>query len=236
MQVSGAVQFISTSIVSAMNPQIMKAEGAGERNKMLRLCEYESKYSFLLLALVAIPLIAEMETILTIWLDNVPPHAVMFCRFILIAALCDQISVGLTSANQAIGRIRTYNLIFYTLKLLVIVLGWICLKQELPIASIMWCYVIIEFLTSLLRLPLMKHIANIDMLRFCKHVFARIVFPCITMALICYLFITYINIPFRIFTTAIASCVVGVITIWLASLNDGEKSYVKSLISKMIKR
>lgn len=236
MQVSGAVQFVSTSIVSAMNPQIMKAEGAGERNKMLRLCEYESKYSFLLLALVAIPLIAEMETILTIWLDNVPPHAVMFCRFILIAALCDQISVGLTSANQAIGRIRTYNLIFYTLKLLVIVLGWICLKQELPIASIMWCYVIIEFLTSLLRLPLMKHIANIDMLRFCKHVFARIVFPCITMALICYLFITYINIPFRIFTTAIASCVVGVITIWLASLNDGEKSYVKSLISKMIKR
>ena len=43
MQVSGAVQFVSTSIVNAMNPQIMKAEGAGDRNKMIKLCEYESK-------------------------------------------------------------------------------------------------------------------------------------------------------------------------------------------------
>jgi O-antigen/teichoic acid export membrane protein len=43
MQVSGAVQFVSTSIVNAMNPQIMKAEGAGERQKMIRLCAYESK-------------------------------------------------------------------------------------------------------------------------------------------------------------------------------------------------
>ena len=108
-QVMGAVQFISTSILQAMNPQIMKAEGAGERERMLRLCEYESKYSFLLLSLVAIPLIAEMEMILHLWLRHVPEYAVMFCRFILVASLCDQISVGLTSANQAIGQIRNYG-------------------------------------------------------------------------------------------------------------------------------
>jgi O-antigen/teichoic acid export membrane protein len=231
-QVSGAVQFVSTSILQAMNPQIMKAEGAGERAKMLRLCEYESKYAFLLLSMVAIPLIAEMDTILQIWLNEVPKYAVMFCRFILIAALCDQITVGLTSANQAIGKIKTYSLIFYTLKLLVIFIGWICLRNGLPVVSIMWCYVIIEFATSLVRLPLMKKIADINIIEFSRAVFARIIVPCISMSLVCYMLVMHTNMQYRIILTVITSFSVGVITIWFTSLKKEEKTYIKTLISK----
>ena len=234
--VSGAVQFVSTSIVSAMNPQIMKAEGAGERNKMLRLCEYESKYAFLLLSLVAIPLIAEMETILQLWLGDVPEHAVMFCRFILIAALCDQISIGLTSANQAIGKIRNYNIVFYTLKLCVIMIGWICLKVGMPISSIMWTYIIIEFITSLLRLPLMKHIANIDMFAFCKSVFARIIIPCIVISATCYICISYCDYSWRFFLTTACSLIMGLLSILGTALTRTEKLYVKNAIHKVIKK
>lgn len=232
LQVSASVQFVSTSIVNAMNPQIMKAEGAGERSKMMRLCEYESKYAFLLLSMVAIPLIAEMDTILQIWLQQVPPHTTMFCRFILIAALCDQISIGLTSANQAIGKIKTYSLIFYTLKLLVILAGWICLKNGLPIVSIMWCFVIIEFATSLIRLPLMKYIADIDILSFCKNVFMRIIVPCIIMALTSYLCTKHFSMSYRIIITTILSFLTGSIAIWFTSLSNEEKLYIKTLVLK----
>lgn len=235
-QVSGAVQFLSTSILNAMNPQIMKAEGAGERNKMLYLCEFASKYAFLLLAVVAIPLIAEMPTILKIWLNDVPAHAPMFCRLILVAALCDQISVGLTSASQAIGKIRTYNIVFYTLKLLVIVIGWICLKFKLPIISVMWAYVIIEFTTSLLRLPLMKHIANIDMLQFCRNVFMRIIAPCISVSAISYFCIIYINLSWRIIITLTFSFTIGMLTIWLTSLTKEERIFIKRVISQIKKK
>lgn len=234
LHVSGAVQFVSSSIVSAMNPQIMKAEGAGERQKMLHLCELASKYSFLLLALVAIPLVAEMDTILHLWLGDVPEHAVMFCRLILIAALCDQISVGLTSANQAIGKIRTYNLIFYTLKLSVIIIGWICLKNELPISSIMWTYVGVEFTASLLRLPLMKHMADINILQFCNHVFIRIIVPCIAIALTCYMCVHYLDCPWRILVTIVSSSLAGILSIWGTALTVDEKKYVKQTITKII--
>jgi O-antigen/teichoic acid export membrane protein len=232
IQVSGAVQFVSNSIVSAMNPQIMKAEGAGERSKMLRLCEFESKYAFLLLSMVAIPLIAEMDTILQIWLKEVPEHAVMFCRFILVAALCDQITIGLTSANQAIGRIKTYSLVFYTLKLLVIVIGWLCLKKGFPIDSIMWCYVLIEFTTSLIRLPLMKHVANISIMTFCKNVFIRIIVPCLIMIITSLFCTRYLSSSYRLVITTILSCGVGIIAIWFTALGNEEKSYVKTLLSR----
>ncbi len=235
MQVSGAVQFVSTSIINAMNPQIMKAEGAGQRERMVRLCEYESKYAFLLLAMIVIPLIAEMEVILTFWLGDVPEHAVMFCRFILIAALCDQISIGWTSANQAIGKIRTYNVIFYTLKLLIIVIAWWSLKQGLPIVSVMWGYVSIELIGSFVRLPLMKHIANVPIIPFFKNVFLHIVGPLVTMVVICYISITYIEISYRLIITFSISLVAGALAILGLALSKEEKLYIKSIIKQLRK-
>ena len=235
-QVLGSVQFISASILNAMNPQIMKAEGSGDRSRMVRLCEYESKYAFLLLSIVAIPLIAEMDTVLHFWLGEVPEYAVMFCRFILGASLCDQISVGLTSANQAIGKIRKYSLVFYTVKLCVVILGWICLKYGLPLVSVMWCYVAIELITSLLRLPLMKHIANIEILPFCKHVFGRIAIPAVVMIGVCYCTTTYIHSAYSIFITIIASCLAGSICIWAASLTKEEKALLINLIANLTQR
>ena len=234
-QVSGAVQFVSTSIVNAMNPQIMKAEGAGERAKMVRLCEYESKYAFLLLSLVAIPLIAEMDTVLSIWLGEVPEHAVMFCRFILIAALCDQLSIGWTSANQAIGKIRTYNVIFYTLKLLVIVLAWWCLKQSMHLVSVMWCYAIIELIGSFVRLPLMKHIANIPIMPFLKNVFLQIIGPFFAMAATCYISVTYIKQPHRLIITFVMSLIVGIISILGLALSKDEKLRITSVVNLLRK-
>ena len=235
IQVSGAVQFVSTSIINAMNPQIMKAEGAGQRERMVRLCEFESKYAFLLLAMLVIPLIAEMEVILTFWLGDIPEHAVMFCRFILIAALCDQISIGWTSANQAIGKIRTYNIIFYTLKLLVIVIAWWSLKQGLPIVSVMWGYVSIELIGSFVRLPLMKHTANIPIIPFFKNVFLHIVGPLVTMVVICYISITYIETPYRLIITFSISLVAGALAILGLALSKEEKQYIKSIIKQLRK-
>lgn len=232
-QVLGAVQFISTSILNAMNPQIMKAEGSGDRSRMVRLCEYESKYAFLLLSLVAIPLIAEMDTVLHFWLGKVPEHAVMFCRCILAASLCDQISVGLTTANQAVGKIRMYNLTFYTFKLLVIVFAWGCIKAGLPLVSVMWCYIGVELFTSFLRLPLMKRIANIAILPFCRNVFLKIIVPATTMSIVCYISICYINLSWRIILTILLSAATGLLSIWITSLEKEEKQHITQLIKKI---
>lgn len=232
-QVLGAVQFVSQSILNALNPQIMKSEGADNRERMVRLSQYASKYSFLLLALVAIPIIAEMDTLLQVWLKDVPEHTGMFCRLMLVASLCDQITVGLTSANQAIGKIRVYSLVFYTLKLLVIVAGWICLHYGLPIVSIMWCYVGVELMTSLVRLPLMKWIAGIEIWPFCKHVFGRIAVPCAAMVAVCYAMTQYMDVRYRLFLTAGASVAIGVVTIWMTALTEDEKNAAKRLLFRV---
>ena len=154
----------------------------------------------------------------------------------LVATLCDQLSYGLTSANQAIGNIRTYSLVFYSVKLLVVVVGWICLRIGMGVASIMWCYVIVELLTSLLRLPLMKWIAGIEMLPFCKHVFARVAVPCAVMCVVCIVCITYIDISYRILITTACSVLAGCISIWFTALNKQEKEIIKQILNRFTTR
>lgn len=234
LQVTGAVQFISASILNAINPQIMKAEGNGDRKRMIMLAEYASKYAFLLLALVSIPLIAEMDTVLHIWLGDIPEHSVMFCRLILVAALCDQLTVGLTSANQAIGQIRNYSLIFYSIKLLTLLGAWICLKNQLPIASVMWCYVIIEFVSSLIRLPLLYKMAGIDILHFCKHVFGRTIIPLVSMILAAFAATTCITSTYRFFFVVIITLSIGMITIWFTALEEAEKQLILNHIHNIL--
>ena len=67
-QIAGYVNFMSESLMNAIRPQIVRAEGEGNRERMLWLSEIASKFSFYLLSCLAIPCIFEMETLLTLWL------------------------------------------------------------------------------------------------------------------------------------------------------------------------
>ena len=231
-QVSGAVSFISVSIANAMNPQIMKAEGAGDRERMLRLAEYMSKYACLLLALISIPLIFEMETVLRIWLTEVPPYAVGFCQLMLLAAVCDQLSYGLTSANQAIGDIRIYTLVFYSFKLATLLAIWVCLLCGInPVAS-MWCFVAVELLGSLLRLALMKHQANINVWHFVLHVMLRVVVPLLVMTAVSYVCVRFIHHPYRLVFTMLCAIAAGVIAVWLTALDKNEKQALSTMLRR----
>ena len=231
-QVSGAVSFISVSIANAMNPQIMKAEGAGDREHMLRLAEYMSKYACLLLALISIPLIFEMETVLRIWLTEVPPYAVGFCQLMLLAAVFDQLSYGLTSANQAIGDIRTYTLVFYSFKLSTLLAIWVCLQCGVnPVAS-MWCYVAVELLGSLLRLALMKYQANINVWHFVVNVMGRVVIPMVVITVISYLCVRYIDHSYRWVFTLLLAVAGGIAVCPLTALDKSEKQILRQLLKR----
>lgn len=229
-QVNGAVAFISVSILNAINPQIMKAEGAGDRERMVTLAEKESKYAFLLLSLVAIPLIFEMDTILHLWLTEVPPYAVGFCQLMLLAAVCDQLSVGLTSANQAIGQIKTYTLVFYTFKLVTLFAIWICLLCGVePVASL-WCYVIVEFAGSLLRMALMKYQANISVWHFVKNVLCRVAVPTMAIGAICYACVQGIDSASRWLYTLLLGISGGSVVIWLTAMDSSEKDVLCKMV------
>ena len=230
-QVYGAISFIGQSVVNAVSPQLIKAEGAGNRQRMILLSELLSKYAFLLLSLIIIPLAFEMPVILSLWLGNVPEHSVLLCRFILITALCDQTTIGLGIANQAIGRIRNYSLTINTIKVLTLPTLWIIFASGKSIVLAMWCYLVFECICALARLPFLKFTAGISIRHFTKHVFGRILLPACVQVFVCWLFTRYASLSYRFLFTIMCSILITAVVMWFAALEPTERSAAKKFIT-----
>lgn len=232
LQVSNAVSFIAISILNAMNPQLMKAEGAGDRQRMLMLSTKESKYSFLVLSLLLIPLIVEMPSVLPFWLNDVPDHAVMFCRMILLDFIMDQLTVGLSSANQAIGRIRNYSILTSTIRLLCLPLAWLCLSAGYQPIAVMISYVAINAIIGCIRIPYLKVTAGLEVRNYLQEVVLCNAIPVAGLCAVACAFTSCCAFPFRFIVTECICVIVGIGLIYLFSLTIAERLWLKSKIRK----
>lgn len=231
-QVFGAVQALSAAILNAITPQIVKAEGKEDRQHMLFLAMQACKYSYFLLAIVAIPIIFEMDGILRIWLKEPPEHASMFCRIFMIASLCDQTTVGLTASIQALGKIRNYTVMLYTIKLLTVPCIWILLNLGIAIEHAMLAYVFFEALSAIVRLPYAKHQVALDYKTFFRSVILKIPLPTAAMIITCCAMCSLPDFIMRFFITGIVCVLVGISTLWLCGLERSEKNYIVEAIKK----
>ncbi len=234
-QVTGATSFLAYSILNAMSPQIIKAEGANDREREFRLSAYASKYAVLLHAILLIPIVFELPAILQLWLGTIPEYSVMFCAFMLIASLIDQLTIGLTAANQAVGKLRLWNLTVNSAKLLALPAGWLCLHLGMSIESVLWAFLASELVSSLCRIPVMKRVAQMEMWRFVKTAILPLILPIIADIATCYALTRYVNIgdnSFRFFVTGIVSVVVTGIVIITFATNKSERQTLMEMIKK----
>ena len=232
MQVSGAISVVAQAVVNAMSPQVVKAEAATQHLKSLALAESTCKYAYLLLAIVGIPIAFEMPEILRLWLDEVPPHTVMICRFVLLAAVVDQTTIGLNVANQAMGRIRNFSLIVNTIKVLTLPIAYLCLKLGLGVVSVMWCYILVEALCAMVRLPYLKVTAGLSVRHFFRSVVLRQAVPTASFVMVGWMVTSWVDVPFRFVLTLLLTIAVGIVFVWLTGLSTDERSFVTELVRK----
>jgi hypothetical protein len=114
--------------MTAVNPQITKSYAAQDYDYVFPLIKKASRMSFYLLALLALPIIFNVELLLSIWLKEVPEHSGLFVQLFLIFAMSESISQPLITAMLATGRIRNYQLVVGGIQLLNIPISYICLR------------------------------------------------------------------------------------------------------------
>ncbi|WP_134091969.1 oligosaccharide flippase family protein [Olivibacter sp. XZL3] len=232
-QVAAQLNFFSATLLRALNPQIMKSEGANDRPRMLRLAMMASKFGFFLLAIIAIPACFEMEAILTIWLKNVPPNTLIFCRLILIATLINQLTIGLQSAAQAIGDIKYYQIIVGTTLLLNLPIAYILLSLNYPAYSVIVSYAIIELIACILRMFFLRRLGGLSIRLYLRRVIYREIIP-VAMALIMgILAINYIHYAHRFALSIPLIALTFGLSIYFFGLCTDEKVLMRNFIDKI---
>lgn len=231
LQMYGAVSFVSSSVINAMNPILMKSEGANDHQRMLRLAEKECIYVESMMAVLFIPLITELDALLELWLKEVPAHSAFLCRCLLVCFLVDQCTYGLNSANQAIGNIKRYTIIMYTPKLAYLPLAYLFLKNGMGIESVMYLFIGIELLVALLRIPYLHYSGELNIGQFLKNVFGRIC-PLVVFMLVVTQMLHMLDYPFAFLPNMALSFILGGTFIWLYVLDNDERHGIRNIIKK----
>ena len=176
-QASGYVNMFAASMTRAINPQIMKSEGGGDRVRMIRVCEIGAKYSSFLFALIGIPVILEASYLLTLWLKEVPEYTVIFCQLIMIQMLIEKFTFQITHAIRAVGNIRGFQVMESIFCLLYLPFAYFLFKAGYDATWIYWLSIIDSLAVAIVRLFYGYKIVQINVWLYIKNAIIPIILP-----------------------------------------------------------
>lgn len=181
-QVESFVKQFAYSLNDAAIPQITESFSGGNINRSLNLASYISKYTFMLMSLVAFPVLLEMDFLLGIWLKEVPEGTSVFCKLTILSCLIECLGQGITPLVQATGRVKHYILTIDTLSIVGLPVGWIFFKMGFAqyTISVVCCCVV--FVSALLKIFMLRRLLKFDVGLFFKTSYLRIFLISIPLA------------------------------------------------------
>lgn len=208
---TGQLGTVSESLTQAVQPQIMKSEGGGDRKTMLYLTETTAKFSFFLLAIVAIPVFIETPYLLKLWLKNVPDYTIIFTRLLIVTMLLEKFTFPITTALQSVGKIKEITFITFILTFLGVPLIYFLFKLGMPPPTIYIVSIVITLLKSIARLMIGKKIADLSIKGYIAKVFIKGSVPLILSGIL-------IPIPFLLLQQGIFRLIIVTLVYLVSSL------------------
>jgi len=237
LQVSAQLFNFSSSMLKALNPQIVKSEGGGDRARLINLTLKASKFSFFLLSIFAIPMIFEMPFVLRIWLKNVPEYTVVFCQIILIRSMVDQLSSGLKVSVQSVGVIKLYQSVVGTLVILNVPLAYVLLKYNVKPEFVLLGSVILSIIVLFVRLILVESIVGLKKNIFINKVIVRSLYAVLPTTILAAILTNNIDVGYlRLFLTFGLSFLLMLFTFYKYSLESDEMIIIERIKTKFIKK
>ena len=109
-QVNLSLATFNSNFVMAVKPQIVKTYAMRQFEDMRSLLVYTLKISCVILGVISMPFMIRTDYILGLWLGNVPEYTGEFLNLALWLTIIYSFSDPITSAIQATGKIKKYNL------------------------------------------------------------------------------------------------------------------------------
>lgn len=234
---AGISQFVS-GFQQAFNPQLTKAEASKDREYQFRLINMTAKYSYLVILFCSIPIIYNLDYLLSFWLGEYPPYSKEFCMWIVIATLIDSLSGPLWVTIFATGQIKSYQIVISLLLLTILPLSYLFGTLGIEPQYIFALQSLLNFLAIIVRLFMMRHLIGFNIIRFSKEVFLPTVV--VSILIISCTLLYYFTFgqagTFPVFVSqSIIIIMFEAIIILLVGLNKNEKTvalnYLKSKIS-----
>ncbi|WP_312482560.1 lipopolysaccharide biosynthesis protein [Sphingobacterium multivorum] len=234
-QINTAVNQLVNNFLMASRPQIVKSFAQGEVKGMIQLVFQTSKFSFFLLSIIIIPLLLEIDFVLSIWLKEVPESTSLFARLILITALIDCLSYPLMTAAQATGRIKLYQIAVGSVMLLNLPISYIYLKMGSEPTAVFYIAICNSFLCLILRLFFLNAMVELPIFSFLKTVFQKCLICFGISFIVPYILFNHIAYDFlRFFSVLFLSIILLLLSIYCIGLTKNERMFIKTVVKNRL--
>ena len=235
IQVQTAVFKFSSNFYVAVQPQITKSYASDNVDESHDLVLRSSRFAFLLLTALIVPLITETDFILQLWLKEVPAHTTAFVQIILLCTLIDSLSTPLIYLMLATGNIKRYQIVVGLFNFINFPVAWIILycggSPELAQLSIIF----FSLGALILRITMLRPLTHFPVRDFMVSTVSR----CLFIVTIC--FIVSLTISQKmdnglsrfILNFSVTELTLGILLLTIG-LNTGEKKFIFEKVNAFI--
>ena len=232
MQVQNAVQSFCTNLVTAFRPQIIQSYAQEEYVRTKKMMYSLSKIMFLFYFLISMPLVAEMDFVLNLWLDGeVPNYTAAFAILMILSMYPRNFVAAFSQVIHASGIMKKYQLWSAAIIAGVLPFSYIALKMGYPPTSVYWVNLMFCVILFVVCLKLLQDIFPFRTSEYMKEV----LLPCVLVATMVVIVLFVAKSFFhegwlRLILICIVSTIATLAGSYLWALNKQEKSMVQSMI------
>lgn len=157
-QVSGAVVNFAGNFSLAIKPPLIKSYAAEDYSSVMKLFNFGTKTTFVLMYMLILPIFVCAPGILKIWLGDVGEHMVDFVRLTLIYSLIVTLSNPITNIVQAAGRVKIYHGFVDGFTLLSLPITILLYKLGMEINTCYVTIIVIFSIAHIIRLFVLKKV------------------------------------------------------------------------------
>lgn len=175
VQVQNAIVSFANNFQASLNPQIIKNYANGNLERMHELVLASSRYSFYMMLLIALPLILEADTVLDLWLVEIPPHAISFVRIVLFTMCIEVLAGPMICSQNATGDIKKFQIVTSVIMLCSLPVCYWAFEMGLSPEYLYWIYALFTIITQIARVAITCPYIGIPIKRYLSDVVTNIV-------------------------------------------------------------
>lgn len=232
-QIRAAVYSFVSNLQTAANPQIVKSYSMGDYVFYRSLVYRISKFSYFLMMMLALPIIANIDLILEVWLKNPPEYTNSFTILIMVFSMIDSLTGPLWVSMQARGKLKVYQIVICSCMLLNLPLTYLFLYLGFSPNSLLIVQIAVLILTLSVRIAFAHYCLTISISSYLKEVVSPIIRVTIPSAILLYVIYCFTEGFTRLGISCMAVLPMAILTYTLG-LRTNEKFHIKEFINKKI--
>ena len=229
-KVEQVVRQFATNIAMALNPQLQKSFVSGNRDYAYELACKGSKYYFWILFVLSVPFITDSETILRLWVGEVPPEAALFTRLTLVSFLVDFTPNTLVVLQQAHGKVARFYLLSSAVAVLAFPSAWVMFRCGLPAWTGYAAFIFFYLLKAWVMLTVAHQETGLPVRKYLREALWPALFPMLIVLPVMFCLMEWIPVSWwRFLLMAFLGVILTVAAIWNNNgLTPGEKAFILS--------